>query len=81
MSLDRIAQSFIDRVEANGGKLRVEGDRLSCANPDAAAPYLNELGECKAEVMRLVRGRSAESASEDVFQALLREHRERRGRQ
>jgi len=80
-------QAFIDRVEARGGRLRVEGNRLCCANPDAVAPFLNELAGCKDEVVRLVRGRSADTTSSqlneearDVIQALLKNWRERRGR-
>jgi hypothetical protein len=73
------AQSFIDRVEANGGKLRVEGDRLHCDNPEAIGPYLPELTGCKDAVIQLVRERGTDAASSQD-DPILRLIRERRGR-
>jgi hypothetical protein len=72
------AQHFIDLVEANGGKLRVEGDRLRCERPNAAAPFMDQLNGCEAEVIRLVRSRqtgtgAAQPALSDEWRAWVRE--------
>ena len=54
------AQSFIDQVEANGGKLRVvAGDHLLIEGPIPDAPVMDGLRGCRDEVVSIVRGREA----------------------
>jgi len=51
------APELIQRVEAVGGVLSLNGDRLHYELPEDAAPILDVLRQCRDEVVRLLRGR------------------------
>jgi len=53
------ALELIQRVEANGGRFRVDGEYLVIAPKEAAAPVMEELRQHKAELMAELARRPA----------------------
>jgi len=51
------APELIETIESVGGILTLNGDRIHYELPEAAAPMLDELRQCRDEVVRLLRGR------------------------
>jgi hypothetical protein len=61
------ALDLIRTVEANGGRLRVDGEYLVIAPKDAAEPLIDQLRQHKSEIIDLLQKRpdATESAQDD----------------
>ena len=53
------AEQLIERIEAAGGVLAIQGDRIRCRIPEDATPLLEELRARREAVFLLLRERSA----------------------
>lgn len=55
----RSAEQAIERIEAAGGVLRVDGEHIRCNVPEDATDLLTDLRLHKSEVLTLLRERAA----------------------
>jgi hypothetical protein len=62
------AHDVIDRIEAAGGVLTLQGDRIRCRLPEDACPLLDELRAGRDEVFALLLGAQVYQRCRRVFE-------------